>query len=89
MKVKKYVCNLFNRGTVLQIYDTIMDQSSDEVHVDLHMFGSLLLYWIFAKLQCTLIITPENSWLIKLYSKLYEEVWHPISLICSIYYTPL
>jgi hypothetical protein len=80
----KYVCNLFKRGKILQIDDPIMDQSSDEVHVNIYMFGSLSLYWISAKLQYTLIITPNSSRSMKQYTKLYEEVLQLDGLSCSI-----
>jgi hypothetical protein len=44
------VSNLLRRGTVLKIDDPIMNQFSNEVHVDLDVFGSLPLHWISAKL---------------------------------------
>jgi hypothetical protein len=43
-------------------------------HVDLNVFGSLPLYWISAKSQCTLIVTPYDSRTMKLDTKLGKEV---------------
>jgi hypothetical protein len=57
-RIGEYVGSLFKGRTKLQINDPIMYQISNEMHVDLNVFGSLSLYWIFAKFQCTLIITP-------------------------------
>ena len=40
------------------------------MHVDLNVFGLLLLYWISLKFQCTLIVTPYDSRTVKLDTKL-------------------
>ena len=39
----------------------IMHKLSDVVHMDLNVFGSLLLNWIFADLNGTLVITVDGS----------------------------
>jgi hypothetical protein len=71
------VCSLFIGWTVLQIDDPIMYQLSDVVHMDLDVFGPLLLHWISTKLESTLIVTPNDSWMMKLDAKLGEEVLKP------------
>ena len=45
----EYVNSLFKGRTKLKINDLVMYQISDEMHVDLKVFGSLSLYWISAK----------------------------------------
>jgi hypothetical protein len=47
------------------------------MHVDLNLFGSLSLYWISAKSQCTMIVTPYDSQTVKLDTKLGKEVLKP------------
>jgi hypothetical protein len=47
------------------------------MHVDLNVFGSLSLYWISAKSQCTMIVTPYGSQTMKLDTKLGKEVLKP------------
>jgi hypothetical protein len=44
------------------------------MHVDLNLFGSLSMYWISAKSQCTLIVTPYDSRTVKMDTKLCKEV---------------
>jgi hypothetical protein len=60
---------------------------SDEIHVDLNVFGSLSLYWISTKFQCTLIITPYDSWTVKLDTKLGKEVLKPKCLNDTLDYS--
>lgn len=59
------VDSLFRSGIVLQVDDSIMYQFMDEVHVDLNVSVPLLLYGIFAKLQCTMIVTLNDSQMMK------------------------
>jgi hypothetical protein len=47
------------------------------MQVDLNVFGSLSLYWISAKYQCTLIVTPYDIHTVKLDTKLGKEVLNP------------
>ena len=42
-------------------YGAIMHKLSDVVHMDLNVFGSLLLNWIIADSNGTLIITVDSS----------------------------
>ena len=42
--------SLLGTMIVLKIDDPIMNEFSNEVHVDLDVFGPLPLHWIFAKL---------------------------------------
>ena len=44
------VSNLLRTRIVLKIDDPIMNEFSNEVHVDLDVFGTLPLHWISAKL---------------------------------------
>ena len=44
------ISSLLGTRTVLKIDDPIMNEFSNEVHVDLDVFGSLALHWISAKL---------------------------------------
>jgi hypothetical protein len=54
------VYSLFSEWTVLQIDDPVMHQLSDVMHMDLDVFGSLLQHRAFAKLESTLIVTPND-----------------------------
>ena len=47
------------------------------MHVDLNVFGLLSLYWISAKYQCTLMVTPYDSQTLKLDTKISKEVLNP------------
>lgn len=51
-----------------------MNKLSDVMHVDLDVFSSPSLHWVFAKLQCALIVTPDDSRTMELDTKLSEEV---------------
>lgn len=44
------VSNLLETRTVLKIDDPIMNEFSNEVHVDLDVFGKLPLHWISSKI---------------------------------------
>jgi hypothetical protein len=57
------------------------------MHVDLNVFGSLSLYWISAKSQCTLIVTPYDSRIVKLDTKLGKEVVKPKCLNVTVDYS--
>jgi hypothetical protein len=57
------------------------------MHVDLNVFGSLSLYWISEKSQCTLIVTPYDSQTVKLDTKLGKEVLKPKCLNDTIDYS--
>jgi hypothetical protein len=73
----EYVCSLFDRWIVLQIDDPVMYQLFDVMHMDLNVFGPLSLHWVFAKLESTLILTPNDSRMMKLDVELSEEVIKP------------
>jgi hypothetical protein len=45
----EYVSSLFRGRTELQINHLVMYYISDEMHVDLNVFGLLSLYWISTK----------------------------------------
>jgi hypothetical protein len=47
------------------------------MHVDLNAFGSLSLYWISAKFQCILIVTPYDSRTVKMDTNIGKEVLNP------------
>jgi hypothetical protein len=50
--------------------------------MDLNVFGSLSLHWVSVKLQSTLIVTPNDSWMMKLDTNIGEEV-HKLKFINS------
>jgi hypothetical protein len=50
-----------------------MNQISDVMHVDLDVFGPLVLQWITTKFQCALIVTPDDSQIVELDTKISEE----------------
>jgi hypothetical protein len=51
-----------------------MNQLSDVMHMDLDVFCSLSLHWVSAKFQSALIVTPNDSQMMELDTKLSEEV---------------
>jgi hypothetical protein len=57
------------------------------MHVELNVFGSLLLYWIYEKYQCTMIVTPYDSRTMKLDTNLGKEVSKPKCLNDTIDYS--
>jgi len=66
--------SLFRGRVVLQADDPTMNQLSDVMHVDLDVFCSLSLHWVFEKFQCALIVTPDGIQSVELDTKLGEEV---------------
>ena len=48
-------------GKVFQIDNSILDELANEMHVDLNMFGPLMIHRISGNVDGTLIITPKNS----------------------------
>jgi hypothetical protein len=54
-----------------------MYQLCDVIHMDLYVFGSFSLHWVSAKLETTLIVTPNDSQTMKLDSNIGEEVLNP------------
>jgi hypothetical protein len=48
----------------------IMNELSDEVHVYLDVFATLMLNWVFGELDGTLIVTPKAGRMLLLESKL-------------------
>jgi hypothetical protein len=47
-----------------------MNEIYDEVHVYLDVFSTLMLNWVFGKLDGTLIVTPKAGRMLVLESKL-------------------
>jgi hypothetical protein len=47
-----------------------MNELSDEVHVYLDVFATLMLNWVFGELDGTLIVTPKAGRMLVLESKL-------------------
>jgi hypothetical protein len=47
-----------------------MNDIFGEVHVYLDVFSTLMLNWVFGKIDGTLIIAPKASWMLLLESKL-------------------
>jgi hypothetical protein len=47
-----------------------MNELSDEVHVELDVFSTLMLNWVFGDLDGTLIVAPKAGWILLLESKL-------------------
>jgi hypothetical protein len=46
-----------------------MNKLSDEVHVLLNVFSTLMLNWVFGELDGTLIVTPKAGRMLVLESK--------------------
>jgi hypothetical protein len=44
------------------------------MHMDLDVFGPLLLHWVSPKLESTLIVTPNDTRMVELDAELGEEV---------------
>jgi hypothetical protein len=47
-----------------------MNVISDEVHMYLDVFATLMLKWVFGKLDGTLIVTLKFGWMLLLESKI-------------------
>jgi hypothetical protein len=52
----------------------------DVVHVYLHVLHSLPFNWIFAELQSSLVVIPDDDQLMKLNAQLSEKMLYPHSL---------
>ena len=59
------------------------------MHVDLNVFGSLLLYWISAKYQCNLVVKPYDIQKMKLDTDISEKVLKPKCLNDIVYYSSI
>jgi hypothetical protein len=71
------VYRLFDGWKVLQIDDHVMYQLYDVMHMDLDVFCLLSLHWVSAKIESTLIVTPNDSQTEELDAELSEEVLKP------------
>ena len=71
------VCNLCISKNVLQRDNTILNQLTDEVHMQLNMFGALILHQVARNMNGTLIIAPQNSGTIKRKTKLSHQLPKP------------
>jgi hypothetical protein len=56
----------------------------DVMDMDLDVFGPLSLHWVSAKLEITLIVTPNDSRTMNLDAKLDKEVLKPKCLISNV-----
>ena len=68
------VDTLFSKWTELQINDLVIYQLSEEMHMDLDVFGLLSLHWLSAKLGITFIVTSIDNHMMQLDVELNEEV---------------
>jgi len=73
----EYACNLFCICIVLQIDDPFTYHLSYVMNMDLDVFSLFPLHWISAKLESTMISTPNDSWMVELDSKISEEFLNP------------
>jgi hypothetical protein len=71
------VNRLLKGRIVLQVDYPIMNQFSDVMHVDIDVFCSLSPHWVSAKLQCDIIVAPDDNWMMQLDTKLSEESLYP------------
>jgi len=76
----------FDQGCyiVQQINDPIMNKSSNVVHVDLNIFGSMSLHWISAKLYCTPIVASNDSQMMDNDTKIIKEMLQPNGLMVAL-----
>jgi hypothetical protein len=72
--LREDVCSLFGGWTILQVDGHVMYKLSNVMHMDLYVFAPLSLHSIFAKLKCTLIISPNDNQTVEMDAKLSEEV---------------
>ena len=68
------VDTLFSKWTKLQINDLVIYQLSEEMHMDLDVFGLLSRHWLSAKLEITFIVTSIDNHMMQLDVELNEEV---------------
>lgn len=47
---------------VLQAKNEMLNMLTDEVHVDLNVFGALMLNKITRNMDCTLVVIPKELW---------------------------
>jgi hypothetical protein len=64
------VNNLCFKRQILQDENTIVDELSNKVHVDLNVFGPLMFHWVARNVYDTLIITPKSGGMIMMNAKL-------------------
>ena len=63
-----------------------MNELSDEVHVYLDVFSTLMLNWVFDELDGTLIFTPKAVRMLVLESKFRKDLSKPHGFLTCIYY---
>lgn len=66
--------NLLYCRMILQINDPLLYLLLDVVHMDLYVFGSLMLKQVLQDLDVTLIVTMEDYWLWKGEAKLSQNI---------------
>jgi hypothetical protein len=66
--------NMIFETTKLQVKNLIMKELSFVVHMDLNVFGVLVLNWIVSNVDGTLIVAPKSYWLILGITKLHEQL---------------
>jgi hypothetical protein len=59
--LSKYVRILFKGRREPHVDDPLMEYISYVVHMDLYMLCPLSLQWVFAKIESTLVVTPNDS----------------------------
>jgi hypothetical protein len=66
------VYSMFGGWKILQIDDPFMYHLFDVMHMDLDVFGPLLLHQDSIEIESTLIVTPNESNMVKLDSELSD-----------------
>jgi len=78
---------MFDGWEILQINDPIIYKIYGAMHMDLHVFVLLSLHWVSTKLEVTMIVTQNDSQMMKLDAKLSEEFLKPKFLNSDVDYS--
>ena len=81
--LSEYVSNLLFSRKVLQAKNTIMDQLSNEVQVNLNVLCIFMLNWVVKDVYVTLIITPKSSGMILWNVELCQQMLKPNEFFIS------
>ena len=74
---------------IVKVDDMAMDELSDVVHVDLYVFGLLMMDQILWDLNGTLVVTKYDWWPFDLDTKLSENILKPNDLSSGIHSPPI
>jgi hypothetical protein len=80
----EYVCNLLYSRIIEQIDDLLLNQPPDKIHVDVDVFGPLMINQVLQDLDGVVVVTIDDLWILHIYAKFNEDILNPNNLSGNI-----